>query len=88
MEERRIQLHPYLDAEIIDAVYRAVGAKAGGAGGGARKTANTAKGKGFTELLIANTTSGISVTITITTTATITTTIKVYHYHYYRYYYH
>eukprot|EP01036_Dinobryon_divergens_P023346 gene23346-31680_t len=48
MEERRIQLHPYLDAEIIDAVYRAVGAKAGS--GGARKAANTAKGKGGKDL--------------------------------------
>jgi hypothetical protein len=40
MEERRIQLHPYLDAEIIEAVYRAVGVKAGGA----RKAV---KGKGM-----------------------------------------
>ena len=48
MEDRRIQLHPYLDADVIDSVYRAVGHKAGGAKKGpkaASKANNSAQGQ-------------------------------------------
>jgi len=33
MEERRIQLHPFLDADIIEEVFRAVGVKGSSKGG-------------------------------------------------------
>lgn len=34
MEERKIALHPYVDAAVLEAVYKAVGAGRGGGGGG------------------------------------------------------
>lgn len=47
MEERQIQLHPYVDAEIIEEVFKAVGATLGGgsSGGGGGGGLNLAHGK-------------------------------------------